>query len=240
MQSSDAFYELLHDPKIGRADKVLLALHVIDRPASVSEILASLKDGGIRGAAAWNVSQILARSRGTAAPSGTGWRLLSAGRDRVQALLPAQGTPRLQIANGLRKIAEKIGAGVLHDFVMETVQCVEQKTWRAAIVLSWVGAVWHLQQLVFAAHLSAFNAAAAKRFPKSKPIQTMEDFSRFGEADFLQLCEDIGFLSKSAKKLLGQRLDLRNAAGHPNSIQLDEEQVIAHVSFLINNAYSRS
>lgn len=56
----------------------------------------------------------------------------------------------------------------------------------------------------------------------------------------LQVCEDIGFLGKSAKKLLGQRLDLRNAAGHPNSIKLDEQEVAAHVSFLINNAFART
>jgi hypothetical protein len=237
----DRYHEVVNDPTRPRAEKVLVTLYYLEGPAPASRIISTLRDAGARDVESWNVSQILRRTKGMAALVNDGWKLLQAGKQHIQSSVPAAHEANIsKAALSLRDLTKRLPAGPLSEFVLETIRCVEQRTWRAAIVLSWLGAVWHLQEVIFAKHLVDFNAAATKRFAKAKPIKTMDGFAQFQEADFLQICEDIGFLGKSAKKLLGQRLDLRNAAGHPNTIQFDEEQVSAHVSFLITNAFART
>ena len=144
--------------------------------------------------------KILRRTSGKAALTAEGWKLLAAGKQLLAGIVPdIHDSSISRAALGLRQLAKKLGDGPLFEFVLEAVRCVEQRTWRAAIVLSWVGALYHLQDIVFRQYLSQFNSAAAARFPRAKLVKSMDGFASVQEADFLQLCEDIGLLGKSAK-----------------------------------------
>lgn len=240
MAADDRIFRIVSDQTLGRPSKVLAAISLLGGIARTSAIEAALKANGVRKIESWNVSQILKRAEGLAAPTESGWRLTSAGDEHLKREVPSLGSKNLShAASSLRSHVDTLPHGALRDFVIEAVRCVEERLWRAAVVMSWIGAVRHMQDLVVANHLPAFNAALLKRWNKAKVITNVEGFSAMQEADFLQVCEDVGLLDKSSKKLLLQRLDLRNAAGHPNSVKLDEEQVAAHVTFLINNVYRR-
>ncbi len=124
-------------------------------------------------------------------------------------------------------------------FIQEAVDGFEAKLNRAAVVLSWVGAVWILQNHVLDKALKAFNAALTARFLKAKPIKTIKNFAPLSEADFLQVCEDAGIIDKAEKKQLTQRLDLRNDCGHPNSLTIGEHQAASHLELLLQNVYEK-
>lgn len=124
-------------------------------------------------------------------------------------------------------------------FVQEAIDCFEAGLNRAAVVLSWVGAAWILQNHVLNNALKPFNASLAARFPKAKTIKTIKNFVPLGEADFLQVCEDAGIIDKAEKKQLQQRLDLRNDCGHPNNLTIGEHQVASHLEFLLQNVYEK-
>ena len=240
MVDNDRIFRIVTDQTLDRVSKVLAIISLEGGIARTSTIEAALRANGIRKAESWNVSQILKRADGLAVPTTQGWRLAPAGVEHLKREVPDLGSKNLShAATSLRSHVDALPHGPLREFVIEAVRCVEERLWRSAVVMAWIGAIRHLQDLVFANHLTAFNAAMRVRWSKAKNIVSIDGFSSVQEADFLQVCEDIGFLDKSAKKLLLQRLDFRNAAGHPNSIKFDEEQVAAHVTFLINNVYRR-
>ena len=73
---------------------------------------------------------------------------------------------------------------------------------RAAVVLSWVGAVSVLQNAVVAKHLTDFNAQATKRDPKWKAAKNADDLSKMKEAMFLVILESISMIGKNVKQEL--------------------------------------
>lgn len=124
-------------------------------------------------------------------------------------------------------------------FVEEAIKCVEVKAYRAAVILSWVGAVSILYDYVLQNCLAAFNAEAKGRNPKWKDATTEDDLTRMGEQDFLNILQSISVIGKSVKQELETCLKLRNGCGHPNSLEISENKAAAHIEILISNIFSK-
>jgi hypothetical protein len=124
-------------------------------------------------------------------------------------------------------------------FVEEAVECFESRKFRAAVVLSWVGAVSLIQEHIMSKELTAFNTEALRRDPKWRTAKTADDLSRMKEADFLEVISAISVIGKNVKQELEGCLKLRNGCGHPNSLQIGEARVSAHVEVLILNVFAR-
>jgi hypothetical protein len=117
--------------------------------------------------------------------------------------------------------------------------CVKNKSYRAAIVLTWVGALYLMYNYVLREKLSEFNAEVHRRFPKSKPASTVDDLAGVKEAEFLNVLEYINAITKAEAKELAGCLDRRNTAGHPNSHTFTEVGVGNHIETLITSVYRR-
>src|SRR5262249_11310908 len=187
--TQEALVELLHQPDLSKTDKVLLCLAVeTGKPKSVQEVRALAVKAGLRAAKSWNVSGLLSGSSGRAVRTDEGWELRSAGRDYVAKLAgPAAAIPPPKVAASLRSHLPKLTNPQTAAFVEEAIRCSEQKLHRAAVVLSWVGAVSVLYQEVVDKHLAAFNTEAARRNSKWKPAATTDDLSKMKEKDFLDI-----------------------------------------------------
>ncbi|HEY1975304.1 MAG TPA: hypothetical protein VGG89_01995 [Candidatus Baltobacteraceae bacterium] len=143
-------------------------------------------------------------------------------------------------ALNLGKHVAKIGDPQSREFLEEAIDSLDHGQRRAAVVLSWVGAVALIQDYVVANHLVDFNAEATKRNLKWKAAITADDISsRMDEYDFLQICAAISVLSKSVKNRLEQALKLRNGAGHPNRLAVGEFEAAAHVESLVKNVFEK-
>ncbi|MDE0259165.1 MAG: hypothetical protein OXR82_12370 [Gammaproteobacteria bacterium] len=183
---------------------------------------------------------MLSELQGLAIRSKAGWELTSAGQISVGKLAGSAVSGRaIRVAVGLRRHLDTIRDDTTRGFVEEAVLCLENALHRAAIVLSWVGAVSVLQQHVARLRLHDFNREAHRRFKKWKPARTADDLSRTREADFLIVLESISVFGKSVKQELEAALKLRNGCGHPNSLQVGEAKAAAHVESLILNVYSK-
>jgi hypothetical protein len=139
----------------------------------------------------------------------------------------------------LREHAAKLADPDTKAFVTEAIECVGSQLYRAAVVLSWVGALSLLHRNVAVHHLAAFNVEAIRRDPKRKPAKTVDDLGAIGEYDFLQILEHISVIGKNVKASLEGCLKLRNGCGHPNSLKLGEAMVAAHVETLILNVFEK-
>ena len=86
--------------------------------------------------------------------------------------------------------------------------------------------------------LLEFNAEAKRRDPKWKDAKTRDDLARMNEYDFLNILEATSVLGRSVKQELQNCLRLRNGCGHPNTLNVGENRVSAHIETLILNVFS--
>lgn len=241
MLPETALKDLLHREQFTRLDKLLFCLAVKDPIAQAPADIKVLAAGaGLRAASKWNVSSILSASKGLAVNTGDGWELAPRGRDHVSLLAGSfSGGPGAKISASLRVHLPGISDASIAEFVEETISCFEHRLYRAAVVLSWVGAVSVLQDHVLKNALASFNSEASRRDPKWKDAETRDDLSRMKEYDFLQVLEAISVIGRSVKQELEGCLKLRNGCGHPNSLEVGENRASAHVETLVQNVFSK-
>jgi hypothetical protein len=241
--NDDLLVDLVSSGELGRIEILIVVLSSLEQPAPVSAVIAKAASVGARGVRDWNVSMYFGRYPKWVSNVGSGWRLTSAGVDKARDLGMSLRSPIVTAtAKSLEAVVRGISDKHRRDFLSDALLCFDKAAYRPAVVYSWVGAVWILQQRIVTGERDAFNKAGIARFNKNgredfRPITTLESFGRLQEADLLQLAEDIGLIHKSLHAQLKQRLGLRNGSGHPNSMVVDEHTCAAHINFLIENVY---
>jgi hypothetical protein len=117
---------------------------------------------------------------------------------------------------------------------------VKNRSYRAAIVLTWVGAVYLMYNYVLRENLSEFNAEVYRRYPKKNPASTIDDLAVLvKEAEFLNVLEHIKVITKAEAKELEGCPGRRNTAGYPNSHTFTEVGVGSPIETLITSMYLR-
>ena len=125
-------------------------------------------------------------------------------------------------------------------YLEEAVRCYASGLYRASILMTWAAVVGHLHEVI-AAHqggVKAIEAANLARFGSSKgyrEVKKVDDLLYMRESQFLQLGEDAGLYNRNARKLLIERLDLRNLCGHPTGYVPGREETVIFVESLTLN-----
>lgn len=197
-------------------------------------------DAGVKGAIKWNFGAFLSAVDDKVFKTPDGWELTEAGKSHIASLAgeSLSVSPAAKEAQSLRAILPKIKDKDAKSFLAEAIVCAEQSLPRAAIVLSWVGAMAILQKEIVHKHLTAFNAEALKRDAKWKSAKKSDDFGRLRESTFLEISQAVGLLGKNVKQELDACLTLRNGCGHPNSLKVGPNKVAAHIETLALNVYA--
>ncbi len=240
--SKQDFHILLVNPEISRLDKMLLILfwdnESIKDLSSIKHIASS---AGLREIHKWNVSDILGKSKGKATIINGKWALTASGKAYLKKanLLSEKKSAIENDVTDLRAHLFQIGNLDTINFIEEAVICLETNQKRAAVVLSWVGAVSLLYDHIINNHLADFNAESGRRNSKWKLAKTTDDLSRMKEGEFLNVLEAISVIGKNVKQELQQCLQLRNACGHPNTLKIGVRKVAAHIEILILNVFSK-
>jgi hypothetical protein len=227
-----------------RVDKVLIVMAAFDAPSQVGAIRRAGVEAGLREMPRWNISKALSDAGTKVRKLPSGWQLTEAGWDHLRTLGLTSRSPIVGgTAKSLRALIDSVADAQRREFLGDALLCFDKGASRPAVVYSWVGATWILQQHIFMHLLDAFNAAGIARYNKTtqsfRSIKTIESFGRLQDADLLQIMEDVGAIGKSLHKQLSDRLDLRNGAGHPNTMVVDEHTCAAHIHFLIENVYKK-
>ncbi len=239
MLPNDALKDLLPRKELSRADKLLLVLATDGASAKSVKLIRSVAVAyGLREAKKWNVSSILARADGCAVKTATGWELNGKGKARISEIVGSPVAPMpTAVATSLRSVLTKVTDSNARAFIEEAVACYEARLYRAAVVLSWVGAVALLHKQVLDTQLAAFNTEAQRRDPKWRPAKNSDGLGRMKEHDVLDVIESLGVIGKNVKEELQNCLKLRNACGHPSSLKVGESRVAAHIEILIQNVF---
>ena len=235
MAHLDRVSDLVHSGELTRAEQLLLCLaHLGDGVRTVSAIRTTAQSLGLSGA---NVSRDMQKLKGLAFQRNDGWTLTTLGKKRAGELLGAPDANVATQSSALRALLPRLKADV-REFVTEAVECYDARHFRAAVVLSWVGAVSVLYEHVVQNRLADFNAEANRRDVKWRTAKNEDDLSRMKEHDFLQVLEALSILGKNVKNELEGCLKLRNGCGHPNSLKLAESRCAAHIEVLVLNVFN--
>lgn len=223
---------------ISKTDKYLLIVAHHDGPVKNADIKVIARENGWKDGATSDPGAFLKKSA-HAILIPAGWTLSGPGRASLE---DRKLISKIGVLTPVTETLEKYLLD-LHDedksrFIEEVIICARNKSYRAAIVLSWVGAMYLLYAHVIATDLKAFNSELQRRFQKAKPVSTIDDLANaVKESEFLNILEHIKVITKGENKELTSCLDRRNTAGHPNSHTFTETAVGSHIETLINSVY---
>ena len=224
----------------GRLSKVLAILAASGKPTKVADIMQLGADAGFRRIRDWNVSSILATSRGKAILIDGAWEITDDGMADLVGIIPnGAAKPPLTVAVDLRAEMGKLTDPITIAFVDEAVRGFEAGVHRSAVVMSWLAAVDVLYNVVLTTKLAEFNALALKQNKKWEAATDRDGLAVMKEFTFLERAETIGIIDKNTKHALDGCLKRRNAAGHPNTFKIGPHAVAGHIETLIQNVFQK-
>lgn len=166
-----------------------------------------------------------------------GYKLHRGHRDIIFRQLESK--PTISRADSeLRRLEATLSAGPKKEFLAEALNCYEIGANRAAIVLCWLLTVDHLYDAVLQEQLDAFNAELAKVKDKRVRITRVtkkDDFSEIPEGKFIELLRAANIISNDVRKILDQKLGVRNSAAHPSAISFKKAKMLDFFEDLVEN-----
>jgi hypothetical protein len=176
-------------------------------------------------------------SAGNFVKANPGYKLQRHYREELSRMLGAERVV-VQTSVDLRKLEARIDAGSTRGFVTETIDCFEAGANRATIVMCWILAVDHLIAYVLKHHVAAFNVVLASnndRRVKVRSVSSRDDFSDIPEGKLIEFLRSASIISADVRKILEEKLGIRNSSAHPSGISIKRSKVIEFVDDLIEN-----
>lgn len=241
MLTAEQLKQVVHQKGMSNTDALLATLGSAGGIASTRIVRSLAVAAGLKGAKTINISTYLGRATEKAFKTPDGWELSKAGRHHVAQVAAAalDESPAATQAKALRALVPTLKNADAREFLLEAIVCAEQSLFRAAVVLSWVGAMAILQDVAIAKFLKAFNAEALRRNPKWRAAKSADDLGEMREATFLEIAVTVSMLGKNVKGELETCLKLRNGCGHPNSLKVGSHKVASHLETLAQNVYAK-
>jgi hypothetical protein len=142
----------------------------------------------------------------------------------------------------VKKLADLMPELGEKDIFQEALKCLRHDAGRAAIIMVWNIAFYHLCQFVLKHHLIDFNNRIPIRYAKKWKaadmplIKKYEDFGdEMSEREVIEVCNSAGIINGNMHKVYVAKLDERNSAAHPSIIHVTQVQAEGFIDGLINN-----
>jgi hypothetical protein len=175
-----------------------------------------------------NVSQYLSDMASRKPPAllrkGGGYALEARIRAEYEAKYGKRGAT-IAVDKALAELPGKVPDKAEKDFLQEVLICFRNGACRAAIVMMWNLAYFHLCYYILKHKLAEFNAAYPTRLGgihKKAKIQTItryEDFSvDLEESEVIAIAKAAGVITHDQWKILDGKLGRRNSAAHPSTV----------------------
>ena len=241
MLTLEQLKQAVHKKNVTKTDVGLLCVAAAGAAAASTSAVRKLAiEAGVKGAKFINFTAHLHSAEDKVFKAPKGWELTGNGKKYVAGLAAQELSlsPAATEAQSLRALLPTLKNDEARAFLGEAIVCSEQSLFRAAVVLSWVGAMALLYDRAVAKYLKAINAEASKRNPNWRKAKTADDLGLMKEANFLDIAMTVSMIGKTVKQELDSCLKLRNGCGHPNSFKIGPNKVAAHLETLALNVYA--
>jgi len=148
----------------------------------------------------------------------------------------------LNIRQMVKELPDKIPDVAEKDFMKEALICLRHDAARAAIVMVWNIAYYHLCNFILKRKLAEFNAIYQTRYPnkwRDAKVQTIAKYEDFAvdlkESEVIEICKSAQIITNDVYKILVEKLGKRNSAAHPSTVHVTQVQAEAYIDDLIRN-----
>lgn len=166
-----------------------------------------------------------------------GYRLERSEKERIAASLSGDTHTRAA-DSALRGLVGRLALSGEQEFLDEAVKCYEVGAFRAVVVLTWLLTLDHLYEYILQHQLASFNSELAKvkdKRVRATAITSKDDFSDIPEGKFIEIARAANILSNDVRKILDQKLGIRNTYAHPSNVTLPAVKASDFVQDLVNN-----
>lgn len=218
-----------------------LAYYVSTKPRAVSFLAKDIEDCfsllALRPYKRLSVylSESVGKKDGKYVKTPDGYRLERSAFDNIRMIVESE-PQRIQVSEELANLVPKIKDSQERAFLEEAIRCYRVEAFRGAIVMVWALTIDHLQRYVFSNKLNDFNVAVAGHSDKKmSPVIQYDDFSNFKESRLIELMRSANIISGDVRKILDEKLGVRNSAGHPSGITFKGHKTTEFALDLIEN-----
>ena len=148
----------------------------------------------------------------------------------------------LSIRQMVMELPDRVPDVAEKDFMREALICLRHDAARAAIIMVWNVAYYHLCNYILKHKLSEFNSTYPTRFKKKwldahvQIIARYDDFSvDLKESEVIEICKSAQIISNDVFKILAEKLGKRNSAAHPSTVHVTQVQAEAYIDELVRN-----
>lgn len=150
-------------------------------------------------------------------------------RDAHEILAKHETSPsRIVLLEDLVKLLSGTPVDV-QDYFKESVTCLEQELFRAAIVMSWAGHFHVYSEVLFTNHETDIKSLR----PKWKFSDVNELKENYPEAQIIDVAKEVKFTSKAKLRILQGQLSTRNQCAHPTLYKPSLNSAIGYVDEMI-------
>ena len=145
---------------------------------------------------------------------------------------------KIEASHLLRGLLTKVSDKNENAFLEEAIKCYETGCKRAAIVMVWLLTIDHIQKYIYKNEQAAFNIVLSKNSDKRIKISAIskyDDFAEIPEGKFIEFCRSAKIVSNDVRKILDQKLGVRNTAAHPASVTISDVKATDFIIDLVEN-----
>ena len=143
---------------------------------------------------------------------------------------------QIRVSQQLSDLLVQVADPQEQKFLEEAINCYRVRAFRATIILVWMLVVHRLEEFVYTEKLPEFNAALAKNPDKRvKVIGSRDDFADLQESKLIELLRASDIITNDVRKILDEKLGVRNSAAHPSALTFDGHKATEFTSDLVNN-----
>lgn len=146
--------------------------------------------------------------------------------------------PFIETNKTLRDLLPHINTDSEKVFLKEAISAFEVTAFRASVIMVWLLTLDHLFEYILSSKLAEFNAELAKvtdKRVKVSVINSKDDFSDIPENKFIEICRAARIISNDVRKILDEKLGIRNSAAHPSNIILIPSKAFSFIEDLVSN-----
>lgn len=148
----------------------------------------------------------------------------------------------LQVRQMVQDLVKDLPELEEQDIFQEAMVCLKYNAGRAAVIMVWNIAFYHLCQYILKHKLADFNNRIPVRFPgkwKTANMQLIKKYEDFGdemnESQVIEVANSAGIIDGNMYKVYSEKLGKRNSVAHPSTQHVTQVQAEGFIDDLINN-----
>lgn len=165
----------------------------------------------------------------------SGYRLERKTYDEIDLLVKNEPA-KLSVSKQLTDLVDSVKNTNEKEFLIEAINCYRVRANRATVIMMWNLTLDHLKAHIYSKYLPEFNIALAKN-PDKKILKVVnyDDFNELKEVKFIDLARSANIISNDVKKILDEKLGVRNSAAHPSTITISDHKATEFIMDLLAN-----